>query len=602
MTSASPASLTKKVRALFDRRTLKDDATAGLVLGIESVPDGLASGLLAGVNPLAGLYGYLYGMLGGSFFTSSSFMAVQSTGAMAIIVADVGLDSWEDPAGALYTLAILTGLIMIAAGLLKLGVVLRFVSNAVMVGFITAVGVNIILGQVGTLTAYEADGANRVARTVDSFLNLLEWHAPSVIVGVVTIALIIAFRNTRLGGLGLVVAIAIGSVLAGILNQLDLNVETLGDIAEVPNALPLPVLPNLDGIVALIIPAFALAFVGLVQGAGVSAGFPNPDGSQPDSNRDFMGQGAGNVLAGLFRGMPVGGSMSASSLVVSAGAKTRLALMIAAGVMALVILLFAGVVELVAMPALAGLLIVIGAMTIKPAQIESVLKTGPIQAVVMLTTFALTLYIPLQYAVLVGVGLSVILYVIRQSNQLTARRLVMNEDGNLKEVDLPQTVPANEVVVVQPYGSLFFAAASAFEEQLPDVTDDSRNAVVIVRLRGKEDVGSTLLATLERYGDRLQAVKSRFMLVTDSERIPVQLERTGLLAKLGEENLYRGSEWVGATVKLAYRDALSWTAEHTDDEDLPPEPPEPPEPSIRDIDTDDSDNATGDDNEGASDG
>ena len=97
-------------------------------------------------------------------------------------------------------------------------------------GFITAVGVNIILGQIGTLTAYEADGGNRVARTVDSFLNLLEWHAPSVIVGVVTIALIIAFRNTRLGGLGLVVAIAIGSVLAGILNQLDLDVEPFADL------------------------------------------------------------------------------------------------------------------------------------------------------------------------------------------------------------------------------------------------------------------------------------------------------------------------------------------------------------------------------------
>ncbi|MGD8485428.1 MAG: SulP family inorganic anion transporter, partial [Chloroflexota bacterium] len=162
------------LKSRLDPKNLKRDAVAGTVLGIESVPDGLASGLLAGVNPLAGLYGYLYGTLGGSFFTSSSFMAVQATGAMAIIVADAGLDSFEDPATALYTLTILTGIVMAVAGLLRLGFVLRFVSNAVMTGFITAVGINIILGQMGDLTAYDADGSNRVSRAIDTVLNFTQ--------------------------------------------------------------------------------------------------------------------------------------------------------------------------------------------------------------------------------------------------------------------------------------------------------------------------------------------------------------------------------------------------------------------------------------------
>lgn len=86
-------------RTLFRRKTFKDDALAGLVLGVESVPDGLASGLLAGVSPIAGLYGYLYGMVGGALFTSSTFMAVQATGAMSIIVADAGLGSSRTRSG-----------------------------------------------------------------------------------------------------------------------------------------------------------------------------------------------------------------------------------------------------------------------------------------------------------------------------------------------------------------------------------------------------------------------------------------------------------------------------------------------------------------------
>src|SRR5580700_3135504 len=126
--------------------TLRKDAVAGLVLGVESVPDGLAAGLLAAVNPLSGLYAYLFGTIGGALFTSSAFMAVQATGAMAIIIADVpAVHSASDPARALFTLSILTGVVMLAAGFLRLGHVLQFVSNAVMTGFISAVGVNIIL-------------------------------------------------------------------------------------------------------------------------------------------------------------------------------------------------------------------------------------------------------------------------------------------------------------------------------------------------------------------------------------------------------------------------------------------------------------------------
>jgi SulP family sulfate permease len=354
------------------------------------------------------------------------------------------------------------------------------------------------------------------------------------------------------------VAIAIGSALAAVFTHFGANVQVLGDVADVPNALPLPVLPSLDGIFELLVPAIALAFVGLVQGAGVSAGFPNPDGRPADLDRDFIGQGAGNILAGFFRGMPVGGSMSASSLVVSAGARTRVSLMMAAGVMAVVILLFANVVALVAMPALAGLLITVGAMTIKPAKIETVVKTGPIQAVVFLATLVLTLFIPLQWAVLTGVALSAVLFILRQSERISIRRLLVDDEGGVSEVDPPTQVPPSEVLAIQPYGSLFFAAASSFEERLPAVDDASKGSVVILRMRGKDEVGSTLIEVLKRYAKALAAVNSRLVLVTDSKTVLLQLERTGATEVIGEDNIYRGSEVLGRAFKRAYADAQAW--------------------------------------------
>jgi sulfate permease, SulP family len=260
----------------------RHDTTAGLVLGVQSVPDGLATGLLAGLNPSAGLYGYMIGTAGGALFTSSAFMAVQGTGAMAIVIADVPGLSGDDAPRALVTLGLLTGAVMLVAGLLRLGSILRFVSNAVMVGFISAVGVNIVLGQLANLTGFGAEGANRVVRAARTLVRPDRWSVPTVLVGLVTIALIVLLGRTKLGAMGLVVAVIATSVAVQVGGWE--QVATLNDLGVTIGSLPSLELPRLRSIPTLIIPAVSLAFVGLVQGAGISATFPNPDGTYPDSS------------------------------------------------------------------------------------------------------------------------------------------------------------------------------------------------------------------------------------------------------------------------------------------------------------------------------
>lgn len=552
-----------RVRELFKRDTLRSDAVAGVTLGVESVPDGLAGGLLAAVNPVWGLYGYMIGTFAGGLATSSAFMAVQATGAMAIIVADVpSVHEGEDADRALWTLAVMTGVVMIAAGLLKLGSLLRFVSNAVMVGFISAVGINIVLGQLENFTGYASDAPGRVLRAIDTLFSPFALDWPTVAVGVVTIVLIIVLERTRLGALGMVVAIIAGSALAVVLNLLDaVEIALLNDITEVPRSLPLPQLPLPAAIPGLLIPALSLAFVGLVQGAAISANFTNPDGSYPDASRDFTGQGVANIAAGVLQGMPVGGSMSASSLNEAAGARSRLSLLVAGGVMALVILVFADLVGYVAMPALAGLLMVVGYRTVKPAEIEAVWRTGRVQQVVLGVTFLLTLAIPLQWAVMAGVGISVILTVIAQSNQVTVKRRTMTAPGVFIEQDPPDTVPGDEVVILQPYGSLFFASAAVFEESLPDVTMVSSNSVVILRLRGRTDLGTTFMDVLKRYAEELTAVGSKLVLVSADDRLINQFDVTGVIDAVGENNIYPTDERVGATLVRAAEDAQLWIDE-----------------------------------------
>ena len=546
-------------RQFINRNTIGEDLTAGLVLGIQSVPDGLANGLLAMVNPIYGLYGYMTGIFSGAFFTSSVFMSIQATGAMALIIASVPqVTEAPEPNTALFALAILTGLIMLGAGLLKLGSLVRFVPHSVMIGFVNAVAVLIVLGQLDDFTGYESVGANRMTRTIDLWRNMDQVHLPTLLVGILTIILILTLEKTSLKALGMVAAMIFASLVVPLVGA-D-AVALVRDIATIPGSLPRPVLPPLAVFPGLIIPALSLAFVGLVQGASITQSVPNPDGNYPDASGDFVGQGAANLISGMLQGMPVAGSLSATSLVTSAGARSRLANISAGVIIALAILLFGRLVGLIAMPVLAGLLIVVGFRALKLDQAGMVAKTGAVQLVVMLFTFISALFIPLQYAVLIGVGFAVLLYVFHQSNRISVRAWELGPGLYPVECAPPASVPAKKVTILAPYGSLFFAAAPVFRKQLPEVTEVSRHAAVILVLRGKKAVGSTFLKVITHYADELARQESKLMLSGVDPNVQEQLERTGMVRHIGRSNVFLMTEVVGQALHEAIEAAETWIA------------------------------------------
>ena len=295
-----------------------------------------------------------------------------------------------------------------------------------------------------------------------------------------------------------------------------------------------------------------------VQGAGVSANVLNPDGSQPDGSRDFAGQGVANIASGLLRGMPVGGSVSATSINVNAGARSRQSLILAGIVMAIVVLTLGELACHIAMPALAGLLILIGYRTIKPADLVAVWRTGPVQQAVLTVTFVLTILIPLQFAVLVGVGLSVVLHVPRQSSSLRLSRWELEDDCTILETEPPSHLGEPEIIVLQPYGSLFFAAATQFESVLPTVDEDSRHSVVIVRLRGHDYLGTTFIDVLTRYAQALPVSARSSCSYPPDTAFAASSFATGLSDLIGPDNVYRGRRRLGAAVQNAYADARAW--------------------------------------------
>jgi len=468
------------------RKTLINDLIAAVVMTSGTVPGSLANGVLAGVNPVYGVYSTIAGTAVAAVFTSSVIMNVDSTSATAIATGDtLSSIASEQHLEYLVVLSLLTGLFMLLFGVLKLGFLTRFISNAVMTGFLSGLGVLTILGQTGDVTGYYSQASNKVFQTLDTVFNFREIDPATLIVGLLTIVLIVLISRTRFGRYAYLIAMVVATIL--VLLPLFDSVAIVGDTTEIPRGLPALQLPNLSLVPVMLLPALTIAIIALVQAAGVSQSIPNPDGEYPDPSGDFRGQGVGNIATGFIGGIPVGGSLSGTVFLQSVGGVSRWANIFTGIFSLLSLLIFAPLIELLPMPTLAGMLVVVGVSMINLPRIETVWNTGPIPLTIMIITFIFTLFTPVQVAVAVGVAFHVILYVYKSAEKVRVERVVPTGDGGFAEEVVPDVLNSREVVVLQPIGSLFFAGVAEFDDDLPDVGEAHR-AVVIIRLRDRDEV------------------------------------------------------------------------------------------------------------------
>lgn len=552
------------------RSNFVPDMIAGLTTGVANIPDAMASAVLAGANPVQGLYAIMIGTPLGALFGSSAFMNVATTSALAITagsaLADAGFTG-DAHAVAIATLALLTGVLMLLAGLLKLGRLLRFVANSVVIGFLTGVSINVILSQLSDFTGYSSAYPNKVMKAIDTLLNLDQVDVPTTVVGLLTVAVILLVDRTRLRNFSMLFGMVIASVVVIVLGLT--TVQQVSDIAVIPTSLPMPQLPDIALIPVLLLDAIALAIIGLVQGAGVSKAYANPDGNYPNSSRDFIGQGAANLGAGLFQGMPIGGAVGSTALNISAGAKSRWANIFSGLIVVLAVLLFSRAVSVVAMPAMAGLLIVAGFQSIKSERIQDIWATGWAPRIVMGVTLLLTLIIPLQQAVFFGVLLSILVhFFVTSSHEVRMTMLTLNADGTVAEGAAPAELPGNAVTLLEVFGDMAVAGAETLEAKLPAVKQTER-AVVILRLRAQDSVGSSFIAVVERYSQQLKARGGKLMLVGVHPKIKGQLDRTKTTSEiLGAENVFEATTTVGASTREAYAAAQRWLETTSGEESL----------------------------------
>jgi sulfate permease, SulP family len=531
------------------------EAIAGVPGAIGSVPDGMASAVLAGVNPIHGLYASFAGPAAGGAVASTRLMVITTTTAASLTAGSAVAHVRPDQrASALALLTLIAGLLMVGAGVARLGRYTRFVSLSVMTGFLTGVAVNIVFGQLPGLMGATATGRFALAKAFDLFTHPSRIDLPSLLVGLVAMGLFWGLGRTRIAAFASIIGLVAGSVLAAFFS----SVPQVQDEGAIPTGLPLPAIPKLSLLsFNLVVGALAVAAVVLVQGAGVAESAPNRDGSLSKPSRDFLGQGAGNLASGLFKGQPVGGSVSQTALNIAAGARERWASIFSGLWMVLILLVFSGLVGKVATPTLAAILILAAVFSIRIDRIEMISRTGAISKVAFTSTLVATLFLSVPEAVGVGVVVSLLLQLNQDALDLRLVELTSDGEGRLVEREAPGRLESGTVTVLDVYGSLFYAGARTLQVRLPD-PGDAHSAVVVLRLRGRTMLGATSFSVLAAYAERLAGQGGRLYLSGVDPELAKQVDRSRRFDLDGPIRVFEAEPVVGASTLAALEDAEAW--------------------------------------------
>lgn len=493
-------------------QTAARDLGAALAVTFLAVPQGVAYALIAGLDPIVGLYAATLPTIVGSLFRSSRFVVSGPTNALSLLVGTAvpGLSVALDlsPEAIAIQLALLVGLMQAAAGALRLGSLVDFISKPVVLGYIVGAAGLIAYGQVQYLGDVHAIGVAAGVGVVLVGLRRLDKRLPAALV-----------------------ALGLATLAAHLLG---LDVLRLSELSAIPAGLPPLTLPELPSLTLLSVAA-ATTVLSLVESSSVARSLADKTGDRVDASLEFIGQGLSNISAAFVGGYPVSGSLARSKLNHQAGAQTRLAGALS-GALVLGVLLFASpLVGRIPVAALAGLLLVVAWDLVDRDRIRVVLKSALGDKAAFGATVAGTWLLPLDQAIYLGVLISIALFV-RRASLLVVRELIPDGD-RLREVRVRvDEAPAVRVLHVE--GALFFGSAAELRQALEDATDSTETRVLVVRLKRAQGLDVTCLDVLSNAAQRMRRRGQLLLLVGMREDAMNRLVETGVAGVLGAENLF----------------------------------------------------------------
>ncbi len=526
----------------YDRASFAADLRGAVNVSLVDFPQSMAYALIAGLPVQYGIYCVAVVSIIGSFLSSSRHTSFGPTNTTAMLILSVlmVLPPEVDRLRAASLLGCLVGIFLVAGSFVRLADLTQFVSYSVMLGYVTGAACLIIANQTPSLLGIHPPPTTaffeQCARII-RFLTLAHWG--SLLVALLALAVwgLCRLRFPKLPAVA--VTLAVSTLVAVGMCACGIEVETL-------KALPIGFWPvtvppaDLELFNRLVSGAAAIAFLALLENSSMGKLLAHRSGDEVNSNQDMLSLGVSNIGAAILSGMPASTSLTRSMLKWNSGIATHLSgaysgLMCGAGV-----LLAGPLIGRVPVAALAMMVVCIGASLINARQIRMVLRTTKSDAAVFLTTFTATLLAPLDFAIFLGVGTSIVLF-LRKARTPSLVEYTFNTGGELHEIKNGTSRADPEISIIHVEGELFFGASELFLSQIRQVSRDSRIRVVILRLKNARHLDATSIMAMEDFIRYLRE-NGRDLLISGVMRDALRvLRNSGLADVLGRQNLFVGS-------------------------------------------------------------
>ncbi len=520
------------VMKTYTKEQFIKDVIAGIIVAIIALPLSIALALASGVGPEQGIYTAIVAGFLISFFGGSRVQIAGPTAAFATIVAGIVAEKGME---GLILATVIAGMILVLMGVLRLGNLIKYIPYTITTGFTAGIAVTIAIGQVKDFLGLTYPAGTATIETMEKLeaviknIATVNWQA--VAVGVVCLAILILwpYVNKTIPG-------SLLAVIAGIcmVQFLQMNVNTIGDLYEISNKLPVLQAPvfTLGSIREIFPDAFTIAILAAIESLLSCVVADSMINSKHRSNMELIAQGIGNIGSALFGGIPATGAIARTAANIKNGGRTPVAGMVHALTLVLILVVLMPYAALIPMPCIAAILFMVAYNMCGWKSFVNLCKSSPKSDVlVLILTFALTVVFDLVVAIEVGILLTAILFMKRMSD-------VTEVEGwkYVEEEDDPDSISLRMVpkhtLVYEISGPMFFAAADKILKI--SVREDTR--CLVLRMRSVNAIDATAMHSLDQLYDMCNRKKIQIILSHVNEQPKKVMEKAGFSEKVGEDN------------------------------------------------------------------
>jgi len=533
---------------LKDTSIIWKDCLAGLTVALVLIPQSMAYAQLAGLPAYYGLYASFLPVIIASLFGSSRQLQTGPVAVVSLMTA-AALEplASANPEGYLVyaaVLALIVGIFQLSLGLLRLGVLVEFLSHPVVIGFTNAAAIIIATSQLSKIFGVTAELGHHFYLTIWNVLveALQHTHLPTLIMGIASLTIIFGLKRFAPKVPGVLTAVVATSLIS-----LFLGYEALGGkvVGNVPAGLPTIAFPSFDMSIAidLIGKAMVIAVVGYMEAISIAKAIAVQTRQRIDANQGLVGQGLANIVSGLSGAYPVAGSFSRSALNMSAGAKTGFAAIVTGLLVAtsLILLYFTQYLYYLPQATLAAVIISAVVNLIRIKQFKYAWRVHKHDGFIAILTFVLTLILAphLEQSIFIGVLLSLGLFMYRTMRPHVSM-LSRHTDGTLRDAEINILKTCPNISVLRFEGPLFFASAMYFEAKvLESVAAKSDLKFIIIDAEAITEIDATGEAMLHQLSLRLAALKIELVFARTKRQVMDVFIRTGFAGPSWIDHFYR---------------------------------------------------------------